>query len=793
MSFLQKIFFVKPIVPPVGAQPESGDRASVILKRKQFAVKALIMLTVVLAALVVFPRSRLYQYTVGLEDIWKQENLQAPFQFAIRKDEAGLEKERKDVRKITPPIFYEDFDASNLVAFKVDSLQARFNRVFELYGAYQSNLSQGRLEEARRDSIRYLANRDSLSFRFSDRVWQDLLQSYTTSVPRLVSSSRIGGVAGRLDTALLEEARNQSLGLIKSGIINMSRNSVESTHITKRDDTAESLVLLSQVFDMDEALEIGQTSLGRKWSSSPTEFSVASAFFQALLVPNLIFKAEESEERWAEKEALISPTNGLVRENEVIVRQGEIITPDIQRKLISLDAELTTRSGGRIIWKTVLGQFILTAATFLIFFLYLFLFRRPIFADNKMVLLIALLFVAVIALYGIALRAALLDMYVVPVAIVAILLTVIFDSRVAFFGALALAFMGGHFLNYNFAFTFATIFASSLGIFSVRDIRNRGQFFISASIVFFGYMTVLFANFLLQNTPIERLQDESIFILINSVLLLLAYPALWIFERAFGITTDLTLLELSDTNRPLLKELSLKAPGTFNHVLQVANLAEASAARIGANALLTRVGALYHDVGKIVKPEYFVENQRGGINPHDGLKPRMSALIIASHVKDGLDLARKYRLPKEVQDFIPMHHGTTRIEYFYHRAVGQRKDGDAPIVESEFRYPGPPPSSRETAILMIADSVEAASRSMVKPNYRRLHALIESIVDARREDGQLDTTNLTFSDLTMIKESLLNVLLGIYHVRVKYPGDEETATDEEGQSSGNDTTHALDG
>ncbi|MDA1027998.1 MAG: HDIG domain-containing protein [Bacteroidetes bacterium] len=793
MSFLQKLFYVKPIVRPVGTGLEAGDKLYSSPRRKRNAIKGLIIFSVVLASLLVFPRSRLYQYTVGLEDSWKQENLLAPFQFAIRKDESDLDNEKKAVRRMTPPIVYEDFSASDRVMAKADSLHRRMDRLFEWYGQYQSNRSQGRFEAAGEDSIQYLATRDSLSLRFSDRVWQDLLQSYTNSIPELVSTSRSRSTSDRLDLMMLEEAIAQSLALIQSGVLNIRRNSVESTHLTKRDETAESLILLSQVFDIDEAVEIGQTSLGRKWTDRPTEFSVSSAFFQAILTPNLIFHETESEDRWAEKEGLISPTNGLVRENEVIVSQGDIITPEIQRKLISLDAELTSRSGGRVKWKTLMGQFMLTGSTFLIFFLYLFLFRRPIFDDNKMVLLIALLFLAVILLYGIALRAALLDMYVVPVAIVAILLTVIFDSRVAFFGVLTLAFLGSHFLSFNFAFTFSTVFASTLGIFSVRDIRNRGQFFISASIVFLGYMTVMAATFLLQNTPLERLQDESIFILINSVLLLLAYPALWIFERMFGVITDLTLLELSDTNHPLLKELSLKAPGTFNHVLQVANLAEASAAKVGANALLTRVGALYHDIGKMVKPEYFVENQRGGINPHDGLKPRMSALIIASHVKEGLDLARKYRLPKEVVDFIPMHHGTTRIEYFYHRAVGQRKEGDSPIVESEFRYPGPPPSSRETAILMIADSVEAASRSMVNPNYRRLHALIESIVDARREDGQFDTTNLTFADLTMIKESLLNVLLAVYHVRVKYPGEEQAAALPEEADSGNDTTDALDG
>jgi hypothetical protein len=205
----------------------------------------------------------------------------------------------------------------------------------------------------------------------------------------------------------------------------------------------------------------------------------------------------------------------------------------------------------------------------------------------------------------------------------------------------------------------------------------------------------------------------------------------------------------------------------------VANLAEAAAAAIGANALLTRVGALYHDIGKMLKPEYFVENQRPGDNPHDQLKPRMSALIIASHVKEGLEMGRQYALPKRVLDFIPMHHGTTRIEYFYRKAVDDRPESDPEILESEFRYPGPRPNSKETGILMLSDGVEAASRSLSEPTHKRLETLIDMIVKARIEDGQLDDTDLTFRDLTQIKQTFLSLLLGIYHVRVRYPDQDE--------------------
>ncbi|RMF54928.1 MAG: HDIG domain-containing protein, partial [Bacteroidetes bacterium] len=370
-------------------------------------------------------------------------------------------------------------------------------------------------------------------------------------------------------------------------------------------------------------------------------------------------------------------------------------------------------------------------------------------------------------------------MYAVPVIIVSLVLTILFDSRVSLFATLTLAFLGSLMLRFDFLFTFATVFAGALGIFSVRDIKNRGQFFVSAGLVFLGYVFVLVGDWLITATTTDQLLWDVLLVGINAVLLLLAMPLLWVFERAFDITTDLTLLELSDTNRPLLKELSLRAPGTFNHVLQVANLAEAAADAIGANALLTRVGALYHDIGKMVKPEYFVENQRPGQNPHDHLKPRMSALIIASHVKEGLEIGRKYRLPKVVLDFIPMHHGTTRIEYFYRKALEQAGEGDPPVLESEFRYPGPKPNTKETSILMLADSVEAASRTLANPTHKRLESLIDMIIRARLDDGQLEDSELTFRDLTIIKQTFLSMLMAIYHVRVKYPGQEKTQ-DEEG-------------
>jgi putative nucleotidyltransferase with HDIG domain len=530
---------------------------------------------------------------------------------------------------------------------------------------------------------------------------------------------------------------------------------------------------------IDETYQVADDQFAVDYPDDPTAAAVAGAFFRAIFQYSYEFMEDGSRERWSAARARVSLTEGAVAEGEIIVRSGDRITGLVQRKLSSLERSQALRTGNRIGWKTRLGQTIVTLATFFFFFLYLYFLRRKVFDSNRMLFLVALLFAGIIGLYAFVLRTEFFGFYIVPVAIVSILLTVIFDSRVALFGTLTLALIGGLLLRYDFEFLFATIFAGGLGIYSVRDIKNRGQFFVSSGLVFLGYATILFGSLLIHNTSTDNFLSELLQVGVNSFLLIIAYPLLWVFERAFDITTDLTLLELSDTNRPLLKELSIRAPGTLNHTLQVANLAEAAADRVNANALLTRVGALYHDIGKMNKPEYFVENQRAGINPHDNLKPRMSALIIASHVKEGLEIGRMHNLPQRVLDFIPMHHGTAKIEYFYKRALDDAAEGDAPVSESEFRYPGPKPSTREAGILMLADSVEAASRSIGTPTHKRFEGLIDSIFSSRMEDGQLDDVDLTLRELNVIKETFLNMLVGMHHVRVKYPGQEEEVEEDD--------------
>jgi putative nucleotidyltransferase with HDIG domain len=775
MGLLKKIGLRRRKVRPVGQNLEKGRDDGRKQKRKDVAVKASIFVGLLAITLAAFPRGEVYRYAVQVGDEWQGEPLVAPFDFAILKDAGTIAEERRQVRLTTPPIFERIPGAKEKMRANRDTVQAQLERIFEAYAGFLEKKSRGRLVEAIDDSLRYMSLRRNARLKLTESQWQRLIDAYVARVPGLSTASRTPRRGPRLDEALLDEAYSFGRQMLSLGVLDVSIDSILTDEIVVRDlrqHTSQRKDKQS-VFGLNEAHTSAREFFERNHPDDMELARLADAFFRAIFQPSLRYMRAETLREWQRKEANISPTRGIVRQGEVIVDSGERVTPEIRRKILSLERAQDERGGGTVGWKITLGQLMLTFATYGLFFLYLFILRRKIFEDNRHVFLIALLFAGIIGLYAIALRLPVVVMYAVPVIIVSLVLTILFDSRVSFFATLALAFIGSHLLRYDFEFTFATMIAGALGIFSVRDIKNRGQFFLSAGVVFLGYLWVLGASWLLSRTSFDRFMWDTLMVGVNSFLLIMALPLLWVFERAFKITTDLTLLELSDTNRPLLKELSVRAPGTFNHSLQVANLAEAAADAIGANALLTRVGALYHDIGKMLKPEYFVENQRPGENPHDGLKPRMSALIIASHVKEGLEIGRQYKLPQVVLDFIPMHHGTTRIEYFYRRALEQAKEGDPPVQESEFRYPGPRPNTKETTILMLADSVEAASRTLANPTHKRLESLIDMIISARREDGQFEDSDLTFRDLTKIKETFLAMLLAIYHVRVKYPGQAE--------------------
>jgi len=772
---------------PVGTSLETGGHdAPSGSSTRQWLIRGGLFLAILFVGVVAFPRGELYEYAVQVGDTWQQSTLEAPFDFPIYVDQDEVQARRDTVRKSTPPYFREVTNARQKMASNRDTLARQLDRALKAYAAYRYHRSQGEMELAQTDSVQYVRHRRNALVTLRPAHWETLAQEYAHRVQGQSVSSQESEEqdAPRLDRQLLDEAFQVGAQLLNAGVMDLPQDSVQTGTIVIRNENeqVQRTVEKSSVFGLEETYHHVRTELQDRFSENPEHAQIAFSLFRAIFQPSLQYMRGATMKERNRRAQNVTAIQGGVEEGEVIVRQGERVTAEAKQKLTSLERVRNEQMASPLPWKQVLGQMLLAGLGFVFFFFYLFLFRPDIWRSNRDIILTTLILGVIVALFGVIARIDWINLYAVPVALASVLLTIVFNSRIGLFGTLVLAFMGGQILGMDLEYTLATFFGGAFGIFSVRDIKNRGQFFLSAGLVFTGYLLVLVGSWLYLGTPIGRLGQDLLFAGIGACFTITASLFLWTVERAFDITTDLTLLELSDTNNQLLKELSLQAPGSFNHSLQVANLAEAAADRVGAHSLLTRVGALYHDIGKMIKPEYFVENQRTGMNPHDRLKPRMSALIIASHVKEGLEMGKEYSLPEEVLKFIPTHHGTARIEYFYRKALTHSEENDAndaSVLESEFRYPGPKPDSKETGILMLADSVEAASRSLDDPSHERLKSLIDLIFRERIDDGQLDKTDLTFQDLQHIKDTFLKMLLGIYHVRMKYPDQEVEDAEEE--------------
>ncbi len=753
MSFMSSLFRRRRKVTPVGTTLESG--VTVQRDLRPAILKGLMFISLVVLAVLALPRDNVLELSASTGELWTKPDVAADFDFAIHKSDEELRLERQQIRLRTPPLFARVPDALANMQTHRDTVRSQIDRLYRSYRSLPFDSAGATIL-----TPFFIEQQQAARFKLTPGQWSTLLSAYARGF--------------RIDRALLRETYRIARNLATQGTMDIPHDSVLTDRIVIRNEVNNTDIeaALTNVVGLNDAYSTVEDELAERFTEQQVQIGIA--LFGAVFQPSLQYMQAETLANWTSRESNISPTEGVVTAGETIVEQGDLVTAEIQKRLASYELAIARKRGNQLGWTQTLGQFLLVTAILFFFALYLLLLRPAIFEDTKMMLLVTILFAIIIGLYLIAATVGGWGLYVVPVAMVSILLTIIFDSRVAIFGTVTLALLGGLILQMNYEYVLATVFAASLGIYSVRDIKNRSQFFISAGLVFLGFVLVLGGFALIRNTLLASFLSTLGKVGLHSFLIILAYPLLWVFERSFGITTDLTLLELSDTNLPLLKDLSIKAPGTFNHTLQVANLAEAAADRIGANALLTRVGALYHDIGKMEKPEYFVENQRVGVNPHDQLKPRMSALIIISHVKEGLEIGRQNGLPERVLQFIPSHHGTTLVEYF-HRIAANAESADDPISESEFRYPGPKPDSKESGILMLADSVEAASRAMDSPSHKKFDALIQDIFNARIASGQLNNTSLNFRELAEIKETFLNMLAGMYHARIKYPDKPENA------------------
>lgn len=498
-------------------------------------------------------------------------------------------------------------------------------------------------------------------------------------------------------------------------------------------------------------------------------------FFQSLqlnqyIVPNLFYDAATTEK--ARQNALdnISLTEGMVMAGERIIFTGDIVNNRNFKILESLKKEYEERMGfstGYLI--VIVGQLIVVVFCLLLIYFYFRKYFPNLLYSPNAIIFILFIIVSFAFITHLIVRYRPVGLYMVPYAIMPILLKTFFEARIALFVYLIAMLLTGFIVPNSFEFTFLNVTAGIVAIMSLSNVYRRNKMFLTSAWVIFAYFSVYIGISLYQEGSLLKLNVDNLFYFAgNGLLIMSTLPLIYIFEKIFGFLSDATLLELSDTNQPLLRMLAEKAPGTFQHSLQVANLAEEAAYKIGGNPLLVRAGALYHDIGKMENPAYFIENLSDQSNPHEKLTFEESARIIIAHVSKGVELALKYRLPEAIIHFIRTHHGTTMAHYFYHAYI--RLHPDAEINPEKFTYPGPKPFSREMAVIMMADSIEAASRSLKKYTEKDIHALVDSIVDNLMRDRQFDDTNLTLKDIDILRNTFKRRLMNIYHTRIEYPG-----------------------
>jgi cyclic-di-AMP phosphodiesterase PgpH len=499
--------------------------------------------------------------------------------------------------------------------------------------------------------------------------------------------------------------------------------------------------------------------------------SLLNQILQDELAQNVIYDSEITDK---EKQLLIenlSSTRGMIQRGQIIISRGEIITADKFNILNSFKKEYSSQIGSPIRYTLILlGQILLVTISVIVLILFLFNFRRTIFNDNKKILLILLLIYLSVFATSIVVKFKPDLIYLVPLCILPIIIRAFFDTRTALFVIIITLIITGYIVPNSFEFVILQLITGIITIISVSKLQNRSQFFLTSLLILFSYSLTFTCISIMQDGSFENIKTITYaYFGANAMLTLFSYPLIFLFEKTFAFITDVSLMELSSTNTPLLRELASKAPGTFQHSMQVANLAEEAIYKIGGNPLLVRTGALYHDIGKVDMPMYFIENQATGSNPHDDLSYEESANIITGHVISGIHKAKSHNLPEEIIDFIRTHHGTTKTMYFYSMYLKNIPD-DEPIDESIFTYHGPIPFSKETGIIMMADAVEASSRSLKTYDEQTISNLVETVIYKQIEENQLVNSDITLKDINIIKRIFKKKLMNIYHVRIEYPG-----------------------
>jgi len=688
----------------------------------------------IVAIVYLFPLEGKFKYEFQKGRPWMHDVLVAPFDFPIYKSEDILQTERDTLLKDFQPYFTMD---STVFLNISNNYSEIFNKNWNVYTEYIDSLG---IDAFKKYSLQH--HKDSVRKKYFVNIRNSLENIYLKGI---VSDTKIlqniNSGEGMINVVSGQEVTQKQAGLVY-------------TQKSSYEDMKASLDVLSKKLQPDLRIE-------HRFGN----------FFELLdlIEPNLFYDIDFSEKIKNSILEDISLTEGMIHQGEKIIAIGEPVNEEKFQVLQSLKREYETnpavsRNGNLIL----LGQIILVAFAFVVLYLFLFNFRKEVLSSGKKTFFILMLVVMLALLTTLTIRADSLSVYVVPFVILPILIKTFYDERIALFVHIITILLIGFWVPNGFEFVFLNFIAGAVTIFALRNLYRRGILFFAAMFALLSYSLIYTGMSILQEGKIQDIDVENYaWFAGNALLVLTSYPLIYIFERLFGFISDATLVELSDTNQPLLRKLAEKAPGTFQHSLQVANLAEEMALQVGANTLLVRTGSLYHDIGKMDDPMYFIENLTTNYNPHDHLSFEESATKIIGHVARGVEIAKKKKLPEAVIDFIRTHHGTMTVQYFYKSFLKEYPDSQVDI--NKFTYPGPTPHSKETAIVMMADSTEAASRSLKVINKDVINALVDSIIDHQLSENQFDDVDLTLRDFKMIRGILKKKLINIYHARIEYP------------------------
>ena len=596
-------------------------------------------------------------------------------------------------------------------------------------------------------------------YRYDLSVYEDIILKYNNK-SKLVFSENESSVQ------LISFGKELIKKIYKYGVlpINFKSNNKNLFLIKNTEETSLSFDQFFRLKDLNEfILEETRVSFLNGYNDQ-----YYNLFFD-LVKPNIFLDEDFTKQALQVSLGDISPTRDYIREGKLIVAQGEVVEGENFLQLESLKREyMSLNISSKQEYTIIFGYSILISTVFLMLFLFIKNYRPEIYQNNKDLTFIVFNVIFLLSLTILILRFNGSFYYAIPLCILPLTLKTFYDARLGLFTHVLTVLLLGFVVPNGFEFVFLQIIAGIVIIQTQTELHKRASIFISVSQIVLVYLVGYFSFSIIHEGNFNSLDINIIvYFIINGLLTLFVQPLIYVFEKLFGLVSDITLLEFSDTNSKLLKLLSEKAPGTFNHSLQVANLAEAAANEIGANSLLVRVGSLYHDIGKINAPSFYSENQKSPVSPHEDLTPEQSAEIIVNHVNEGIKIAKKNNIPDRVIDFIRTHHGTNTVYYFYQKALEQYGDGN--VNEKSFKYPGPTPFSKETAILMMADSVEAASKSLRNPTFEKIQEFVNQLIDKHMYGKQFEYSNITLHEIELVKKVLIKRLVNIYHLRIEYP------------------------